>query len=547
MKKLVAGLAVALGVFLIYAGVIGYFVVPEIYSFDVKVDASLATDADGAARAVAGVDTETDVSKIANAAYITAASDALSGYLAASEALATADAAVDDVQAKLDALAAGADSTELDAALEQAKSDADAAKKEAAAQLSAVSKDVGLARLAAQVELGLATPAQKVDDLARRFRLELVIAGGVLVLAALFVLFATRRKGAKATRRLKYAQTAKEAPRARGRVEFNLSKLLAPMALVILYIFFSVFGNRFFEWYTLKTILESAYFIGIMAFGVSFVIMTGGIDLSIGTNMMCAALLGGYAFGTWGWPLWLAILLVPAVGLFFGVCNGFMVAKLKLPPFIATLGTMLVTQGFGSIVTSVQTQRYPTIGTANQWFKTVFYRAGEVPIGAIFLGVAFLVALFLLVKTKFGRYTLAIGSNEEAARLSGVKTDNWKILVYAACGLFAGIAGIFYASTYTTIIPGTGNGQELNAIAGVVIGGTSMAGGSGSIVGTLIGVFIMAVLKSGLSSLGLQSQWQTFFTGFVVIGAVLLDIWRTNTARRVRHTDSNPAEGRTNK
>jgi ribose transport system permease protein len=157
------------------------------------------------------------------------------------------------------------------------------------------------------------------------------------------------------------------------------------------------------------------------------------------------------------------------------------------------------------------------------------------------------VALFILAKTRFGRYTLAIGSNEEAARLSGVKTDNWKILVYSVCGLFAGIAGIFYASTYTTIIPGTGNGQELNAIAGVVIGGTSMAGGSGSMVGTLIGVFIMSVLKSGLSSLGLQSQWQTFFTGFVVIGAVLLDIWRTNAAKRVRHLDSNPAEGRTNK
>lgn len=327
-----------------------------------------------------------------------------------------------------------------------------------------------------------------------------------------------------------------------GRKQFDLQALLAPAALVILYVFFSIFGKNFFSAYTAKTVLESTYFIGFMAFGVTFVIITGGIDLSIGTVMNCAALIGGAAYSMWGWPLWLALILVPVVGLVFGTANGFLIAKLKLPPFIATLGTMLVSQGFGSIVSKVQTQRYPTIGTEDAWFKSVFFRAGEFPIGAVFLLVAFLVAMFLLNATRFGRYNFAIGSNEEATRLSGVNVDKWKILIYAICGLFAGLAGIFYAATYTTVLPGSGNGQELNAIAAVVIGGTSMSGGSGTMVGTLIGAFIMSVLKTGLSSMGLQAHWQTFITGFVVIGAVLLDNARNKAAARAKTRETREAE-----
>ena len=323
---------------------------------------------------------------------------------------------------------------------------------------------------------------------------------------------------------------------------FDMQKLLAPAALVILYVFFSIFGKNFFSTYTAKTVLESTYYVGFMAFGVTFVIITGGIDLSIGTVMNCAALIGGTAYSMWGWPLWAALLLIPLVGLLFGVGNGFMVAKLKLPPFIATLGTMLVSQGFGSIISKVQTQRFPTIGSPDGWFKTLFFRIGTFPIGAAYLLVAFLVAWFLLNQTRFGRYNFSIGSNEEAARLSGVNVDKWKILIYSVCGLFAGLAGIFYAGTYTTVLPGSGNGQELNAIAAVVIGGTSMSGGSGTMIGTLIGAFIMSVLKAGLSSMGLQAHWQTFVTGFVVIGAVLLDKARTNAAAKAKTNETKEAE-----
>lgn len=312
--------------------------------------------------------------------------------------------------------------------------------------------------------------------------------------------------------------------------KINMQKVLAPAALIILYIFFSITGRNFFGADGLKQILQSCYYIGYMAFGVTFVIITGGIDLSLGSLMLCSALLGCCAYSSWGWPLWLSLLLILAIGLFFGFCNGIMIAKLKLPPFIATLGTQMITLGFGSIVTKVRTMYFPSVGSKDEWFRSLFYVNGTFPTGIIWLIGAFVVAWFLLNKTRFGRYAFAIGSNEEAARLSGVKVDRWKIAVYVVCGLFIAMAGIFYGAAYTTVLPGKGNGEEMNGIAAVVIGGTSMSGGSGSVFGTLIGVLIMATLKKGLASVGLQAHWQTFFTGFVVIGAVLLDIARNRAA-----------------
>lgn len=317
-------------------------------------------------------------------------------------------------------------------------------------------------------------------------------------------------------------------------------KMLAPGVLVLLYVFFSVFGKNFLSWDYVVNILNASYFIGFMAIGVTFVIITGGIDLSIGTNMMCGALIGGAAYNMWGWNIWAALALAVLVATIFGVFNGLMVAYLKLPPFIATLGTQMIGMGFGAIVTNVMTMRYPTIGSPDGAFKNIFYKTPNnfaipsFPIGAIWLVFAFFIGWVLLNRTRFGRYTYAMGSNFEATRLSGINTRKWLFLVYAFSGLFAGLASVFYAAVYTSIIPSTGNGLELLAIAGVVIGGTSMMGGSGTLTGTMIGVFIMSVLKQGLMSMGLQGHWQTFFTGAVVIGAVLLDQYRVRKASEVR-------------
>jgi ribose transport system permease protein len=307
----------------------------------------------------------------------------------------------------------------------------------------------------------------------------------------------------------------------------DFTKLLAPGVLIILYIFFSIFGNNFFSNVYLINILDGSYYIAFMAIGVTFVIITGGIDLSLGTTMMCSALLGGYAFNVWHWPMSMCLILTVFVATAFGLLNGIMVAYLKLPPFIATLGTQMMGMGFGAIMTRVQTMRYPTFGTQEGFFKNLFYKTTTgFPVGILWVVGFFAICYVLLNNTRFGRYTFAIGSNSEAARLSGIKTKPWLVAVYTFCGFCCGLAGIFYAAVYTSIIPGTGNGLELLGIAAVVIGGTSMSGGTGTLLGTIIGVYVMSVLKQGLMSMGLQSHWQTFFTGLVVIGAVLLDQYR---------------------
>ena len=320
--------------------------------------------------------------------------------------------------------------------------------------------------------------------------------------------------------------------------DVGLLKFLAPAALVIIYVFFGIFGRNFFSYTTLINILDSSYYIGFIAIGVTFVIITGGIDLSCGTIMMCAAIIGGTAYKTWGWPMWLSLILIMIVAVMFGYFNGFMVSRLELPPFIATLGTMMISKGVGSIVSNVRSATFPTRSNPDGWFKGIFKVITEdnasIPTGAIVLfGTAF-VAFIILTKTKMGRYIFAVGSNKEAARLSGVNVKKWEMMAYVVSGFCAGLGGIAFAAVYTTVMPAQGAGFELYAIAGAVIGGTSLSGGSGTIFGTMIGVYIMSVLRTGLPSMDLQAHYQTFFTGVVVIGAVLLDIYRNKKASEVK-------------
>ncbi len=318
----------------------------------------------------------------------------------------------------------------------------------------------------------------------------------------------------------------------------DMQKLLAPLALIIIYVFFSIFGRNFFSYTTLVNILDSSYYIGFIGIGVTFGIITGGIDLSCGTVMMAAAIIGGTAYKTWGWPMWLSLLLILFVGVLFGLFNGILISRLGLPPFIATLGTQMVSLGTGSIVSNVRSATFPARGAADSWFKSAFKYITPTdfsfPTGALLLfGTAF-IAYIVLTRTKMGRYIFAIGSNKDAARLSGVDVKKWEMMAYVVSGLMAGIGGIAFAAVYTTVMPAQGAGFELYAIAGTVIGGTSLSGGAGSVVGTMFGVYIMSVLRAGLPSMDLQAQYQTFFTGVVVIGAVLLDIYRVKRASEVR-------------
>ncbi|MBU8913150.1 MAG: ABC transporter permease, partial [Spirochaetales bacterium] len=273
--------------------------------------------------------------------------------------------------------------------------------------------------------------------------------------------------------------------------EKGLKWILAPAALVLLYIFFGIFGRNFFSYNTLVNILDSSYYIGFIAIGVTFVIITGGIDLSVGTVMMSAAIIGGTAFKTWGWPMWLSLVLILVIGTAFGFFNGLMVSRLKLPPFIATLGTMMISMGIGSIVANVRSATFPTRSSPDGWFKSIFKFISEsntsIPTGAIVLLSVAAIAYIILTKTKMGRYIFAIGSNKEAARLSGVNVKRWEMMAYVVAGITAGIGGVAFAAVYTTVMPAQGQGFELYAIAGAVIGGTSLSGGIGSVFGTLIG------------------------------------------------------------
>ena len=314
-------------------------------------------------------------------------------------------------------------------------------------------------------------------------------------------------------------------------------KLIAVIALVAIYLFFAIASKDFRSWSTLVSIFDMSYYIGFMAIGVTFVIITGGIDLSIGTVCICSGLIGGQLYKM-GVPIALCLIITILIGIVFGLLNGLMVSIMKLPAFIATLGTMMVTRGLGSIVTGTQSITYPLRTDPDGWYSSLFRidvkTANGVrpsPIGIILLIVAAIIMAVILNKTRPGRYILALGSNKEATRLSGVNVVKWETLAYMISGLFAGIAGIAYASTYFTLMPGTGNGFELDAIAGVVIGGTSLSGGVGSVAGTMIGVFIMSVLKTGLPFVGLQPHYQLFITGLVLIVAVYADVRNRKTSR----------------
>lgn len=309
-----------------------------------------------------------------------------------------------------------------------------------------------------------------------------------------------------------------------GRI--GLQQLIILIVLFLIYGFFAFMSPAFRTSNTLTSILDASYYVGFLALGVTFVIITGGIDLSIGTNMMCAAITGGVIYNRFSAPLWLALVAIIAMATTFGLLNGLLVAKLKLPAFIATLGTMMITRGLSSILSNVQTETFPLRDSGDGWYKSIFRTGNNFPTGVILLLVMGIIAAIVLNKTKIGRYIFAIGSNSEATRLSGVNIVRSEATAYVIAGFFAGLAAIAYAATYTTIMPGAGAGFEMDGIAAVVVGGTSLSGGVGSILGTMIGVFIMTVLKIGLPYLDLQPHYQIFITGFVVIIAVYVDIYR---------------------
>ena len=307
--------------------------------------------------------------------------------------------------------------------------------------------------------------------------------------------------------------------------KLGLNRILLVGILVVMFgVFRAVLGSNFPIGDSIKSTLNYVYFLGFLSLGVTFVIATGGIDFSIGPVMFCCALISGYCMTSYNVPCAAAMVLCVLIGLCFGIFNGWLVSYMSVPPFIVSMASMNIAKGIASVFTKTQSVSWPqSSDPVNGWFRNIIYYKGF-PVGiVIFLTVAVICGI-ILYRTKPGRYILCLGSNSEAVRLSGVNTRKWRMLAYVICGFLVGVAALFFAATYTTVQPGYGDQYNNEAIAGCVMGGTSMAGGLASIGGTVIGVFIISLLQQGIMAFGLGKGQQMIITGIIVIVAVYADV-----------------------
>ena len=317
------------------------------------------------------------------------------------------------------------------------------------------------------------------------------------------------------------------------------------LAAIVLFAVFYLINPGFASSGNLLTMTKALVPYAILSLGVTFVIATGGIDLSFGTVCFGSAVLAGALCKTGvsasDGTLWLTIPIILATGLVFGLLNGFLVAKCKIAPFIATLGSMLFSRGLTAVVSEAvrgtsSAIKYPSTG----WFQKIFTNLEGFPIGIVWVLVLTIICMVVMYKTKIGRYILAIGSNEEAARLSGINTDKYKIIAYVICGFFASLAALFYVAANPSLNLAAGNGMELDAVAGVYIGGTSTTGGSATIIGTILGSMILVIIRQGLNlamagGVGISATNITYaVTGIIVVGAVMLDVLKKKNAAKVK-------------
>lgn len=309
----------------------------------------------------------------------------------------------------------------------------------------------------------------------------------------------------------------------------RLQQVLAFASLIVIAAFFSVASPVFSSFGNITSILFSTVVIGLLAVGTTFVIVTGGIDLSIGTGMALCAVMAGTFIVTMDLPLVVGVILTVLFGGLIGLVNGVNVAVFGIPPFIATLAMMLVAQGLALVISGSapiyfsDDPGYTTISTGNLIPGVRF------PNAVLVLALATVIASVLMTRTALGRYTYSIGSNEEATALSGINVRRWKILIYCIAGLFTGLAGVMISARLGSAQPATGMGYELQAIAAVVIGGTSLTGGKGSIIGTIIGALIISVLNNGLQIMSVPQEWQNVILGVVILVAVYADMARKRT------------------
>ncbi|AXH98267.1 ribose ABC transporter permease [Sporosarcina sp. PTS2304] len=304
----------------------------------------------------------------------------------------------------------------------------------------------------------------------------------------------------------------------------SLQKLGPVIGLLLIVVIISIMSPSFLTLNNLFNVLRQVSINALIAFGMTFVILTGGIDLSVGSILaLTGAVTAGMMSG--GMDPVFAMILGVLLGVLLGAINGLIIAKGKVAPFIATLATMTIFRG----LTLVYTEGRPISGLGD---SLTFQMLGKgyvfgIPVPVITMAIAFAVLYFILKKTTFGRRVYAVGGNEEASRLSGINVDRVKIYVYSLAGGLTAIAALILTSRLNSAQPTAGNMFELDAIAAVVLGGTSLTGGRGWIVGTLVGALIIGVLNNGLNLIGVSSFFQQVVKGAVILIAVLLDRKKT--------------------
>ncbi|NMB11514.1 MAG: ABC transporter permease [Firmicutes bacterium] len=315
----------------------------------------------------------------------------------------------------------------------------------------------------------------------------------------------------------------------RQRAKFSLGKELGAFSgLLILCVILSLSSPYFLSVTNIMNILRQSSLIAIVAAGMTFVIITGGIDLSVGSVLSLASCLAAGMMINMGWNIWVSVFLGLVIGGLMGFINGVLITKIPLPPFIATLGMMGVARGLAFVYT----------GGAPIYSFHEHYRflgngmVGPVPFPVILMVIVYYLAHILLTRTKVGRFSYAIGGNEEAAILSGIPVARYKAIVYTMTGFLSAMAGLVLAARLDAATSVAGDGFELDVIAAVVIGGTSLSGGEGKVIGSLIGALIMGVVRNGLNLLLVSSHWQRVILGLIILAAVAMDVLRKRQTGR---------------
>lgn len=300
----------------------------------------------------------------------------------------------------------------------------------------------------------------------------------------------------------------------------NFVKRNIPLiGLFFIVIIIGILQPRFFGAYNIISVFRQASINGLIAFGLMIVIISGGIDLSVGSTLAVSSMSMAMLIDA-GVPSFIAVIIALAFGALIGAINGVLISRGKLQPFIATLGSMMVFRGITLFISDgvpVSKLGEGFIG----WIGRGYFLG--IPIPVYVLAIVFVIFLYFLSETTFGKRIYAIGGNEKAARLSGVKVESNIVYIYMISGILAALAGVILTSRIDSAVPTAGVGYELSAIAAAVIGGTSLAGGKGRAYGTIVGIMIIAVITNGLNLIGVSSYLQDIVTGLIILGAVLLD------------------------